>query len=76
MSSNRLFIGNEHSKRLSDFLRLRKSYLKKISIIKLGEGNSSLSDEERFSDNYFSQAYARLYAKGIGFTVTVHFRNH
>lgn len=52
-----------------------KRFLEKISIIKPGEGNSSLSDEERFSDNYFSQAYARLHAKGIGFTVTAHFRN-
>ncbi len=25
-TSNRLFIGNEHCQRLSDFLRLRKSY--------------------------------------------------
>ena len=52
-----------------------EKFLKKISIIKPGEGNSSLPDEERFSDNYFSQAYARLHAKGIGFTVTAHFRN-
>lgn len=52
-----------------------EKFLKKISIIKPGEGNSQLSDEERFSDNYFSQAYARLHADGIGFTVTAHFRN-
>lgn len=52
-----------------------EKFLKKISIIKPGEGNSTLSDEERFSDNYFSQAYARLHANGIGFTVTAHFRN-
>jgi DNA (cytosine-5)-methyltransferase 1 len=50
-------------------------FLKKISIIKPGEGNSTLPDEDRFSDNYFSQAYARLHEKGIGFTVTAHFRN-
>jgi DNA (cytosine-5)-methyltransferase 1 len=52
-----------------------EKFLEKISIIKPGEGNSQLSDEERFSDNYYSQAYARLHAKGIGFTVTAHFRN-
>jgi DNA (cytosine-5)-methyltransferase 1 len=52
-----------------------EKFLKKISIIKPGEGNASLSDEQRFSDNYFSQAYARLHADGIGFTVTAHFRN-
>ncbi len=27
------------------------------------------------SDNYFSQAYARLHPRGIGFTITAHFRN-
>ncbi len=52
-----------------------EKFLEKISIIKPGEGNSTLPDEERFSDNYFSQAYARLHEKGIGFTVTAHFRN-
>lgn len=52
-----------------------KDFLKKISIIKPGEGNSDLPDEHKFSDNYFSQAYARLHAEGIGFTVTAHFRN-
>jgi DNA (cytosine-5)-methyltransferase 1 len=52
-----------------------KGFLKKISVIKPGKGNAQLSDDERFSDNYFSQAYARLHPKGIGFTVTAHFRN-
>jgi DNA (cytosine-5)-methyltransferase 1 len=29
----------------------------------------------RFSDNYHSQAYARLHANGIGFTISANFRN-
>ncbi len=52
-----------------------KKFQNKISIINPGEGNAHLPDEQRFSDNYFSQAYARLHAKGIGFTITAHFRN-
>lgn len=52
-----------------------KGFLKKISVIKPGEGNSQLPEDQRFSDNYHSQAYARLHPKGIGFTVTAHFRN-
>jgi len=52
-----------------------KEFLTKISVIKPGEGNADLPDEQRFSDNYYSQAYARLHPKGIGFTVTAHFRN-
>jgi DNA (cytosine-5)-methyltransferase 1 len=52
-----------------------KDFLKKISPIRPGKGNADLPDGERFSDNYFSQAYARLHAKGIGFTITANFRN-
>lgn len=52
-----------------------KKFQDKISIINPGEGNAHLPDEQKFSDNYFSQAYARLHAKGIGFTITAHFRN-
>lgn len=52
-----------------------KLFLKKISVIRPGKGNADLTDEKKFSDNYYSQAYARLHAKGIGFTVTANFRN-
>lgn len=52
-----------------------KPFLKKISVIRPGKGNADLKAEKKFSDNYYSQAYARLHAKGIGFTVTAHFRN-
>jgi DNA (cytosine-5)-methyltransferase 1 len=52
-----------------------KAFIEKISIIGPGEGNASLPDAQRFSDNYYSRAYARLHPKGIGFTVTAHFRN-
>ncbi|MDZ4696509.1 MAG: DNA cytosine methyltransferase [Deltaproteobacteria bacterium] len=50
-------------------------FLEKISAIQPGQGNAQLPDGERFSDNYFSQAYARLHPQGIGFTITAHFRN-
>lgn len=52
-----------------------REFLAKISAIQPGEGNAQLPDGERFSDNYFSQAYARLHPRGIGFTITAHFRN-
>jgi DNA (cytosine-5)-methyltransferase 1 len=52
-----------------------KVFLKKIGPIRPGKGNSDLPDGERFSDNYYSQAYARLHRKGIGFTITANFRN-
>lgn len=52
-----------------------KEFLKKIGPIRPGKGNSDLPDGERFSDNYFSQAYARLHSKGIAFTITANFRN-
>ncbi|MGH8022791.1 MAG: DNA cytosine methyltransferase [Limisphaerales bacterium] len=49
--------------------------MKKIGPIRPGKGNADLPDGERFSDNYYSQAYARLHAKRIGFTITANFRN-
>lgn len=52
-----------------------EKYLKKISVIKEGQRNATLSDGERFSDNYFSQAYARLHRKGISQTITTQFGN-
>jgi DNA (cytosine-5)-methyltransferase 1 len=52
-----------------------KDFLKKIGPIRPGKGNADLPDDLRFSDNYYSQAYARLHAKGIGFTITANFRN-
>jgi site-specific DNA-cytosine methylase len=52
-----------------------RRFLEKISAIQPGQGNAQLPDGERFSDNYFSQAYARLHPHGIGFTITAHFRN-
>lgn len=50
-------------------------FLDKISGIQPGQGNAQLPDGERFSDNYFSQAYARLHPRGVGFTITANFRN-
>jgi len=52
-----------------------KDFLKKIAPIRPGKGNADLPDCDRFSDNYYSQAYARLHARGIGFTITANFRN-
>jgi DNA (cytosine-5)-methyltransferase 1 len=52
-----------------------KEFQQKISPIKPGTGNSHLPDDTRFSDNYYSQAYARLHAQGVGFTITANFRN-
>lgn len=52
-----------------------EQYLKKISVIKEGQRNATLSDEKRFSDNYFSQAYARLHRSGIAQTITTQFGN-
>ena len=51
------------------------AYLKKISIISEGGSNQELPDDQRFSDNYFSQAYARLDRYGIAQTVTTYFSN-
>jgi DNA (cytosine-5)-methyltransferase 1 len=50
-------------------------FLKKISLISEGGRNQELSDELRFSDTYFSQAYARLHRNGIGQTITTYFGN-
>ncbi len=52
-----------------------KEFLKKISVIRPGKGNADLEEKKKFSDNYYSQAYARLHPRGIGFTVTANFRN-
>jgi len=52
-----------------------KAFLSKISVIRPGQSNATLPKSQRFSDNYFSQAYARLQPCGIGLTVTANFRN-
>src|SRR5262249_9670427 len=51
------------------------AYLKKIAVIGEGGRNQELPDHQRFSDNYFSQAYARLDRNGIAQTVTTCFGN-
>lgn len=51
------------------------AFLEKISIIPEGGGNRDLDPEVQFSDNYFSQAYARLSRKEPAYTVTAHFMN-
>jgi DNA (cytosine-5)-methyltransferase 1 len=50
-------------------------YLEKISVIEEGGRNQDLPAEQRFSDNYYSQAYARLHRRGIAQTVTTYFGN-
>jgi DNA (cytosine-5)-methyltransferase 1 len=50
-------------------------YLEKISVIEEGGRNQELPDDQRFSDNYYSQAYARLHRAGISQTVTTCFGN-
>jgi DNA (cytosine-5)-methyltransferase 1 len=52
-----------------------KEFLEKIAVIAPGQGNSQLPPEMRFSDNYFSQAYARLHPDEPAYTITAHFRN-
>jgi DNA (cytosine-5)-methyltransferase 1 len=52
-----------------------KEFQEKISPIRPGTGNAQLPKKKRFSDNYFSQAYARLHPEGVGFTITANFRN-
>jgi len=52
-----------------------KTFVDKISTIKPGQGKLNLLDGERYSDRYFSQAYARLHPQGISFTITANFRN-
>lgn len=51
------------------------SFIEKISVIGEGGRNQDLPDEKRFSDNYYSQAYARLHRNGLAQTVTTHFGN-
>ncbi len=50
-------------------------FLEKISIIEEGGRNIELPKDQRFSDNYFSQAYARLHRNGIAQTITTSFSN-
>jgi DNA (cytosine-5)-methyltransferase 1 len=50
-------------------------FLEKISIIPEGGGNRDLDPEQQFSDNYFSQAYARLHRNEPAYTITAHFMN-
>jgi DNA (cytosine-5)-methyltransferase 1 len=50
-------------------------YLEKIGVIEEGRRNQDLPDGQRFSDNYYSQAYARLHRHGIAQTVTTYFGN-
>jgi DNA (cytosine-5)-methyltransferase 1 len=52
-----------------------EKYLQKISVIAEGGRNQDLPDDQRFSDNYYSQAYARLHRNGIAQTVTTYFGN-
>jgi DNA (cytosine-5)-methyltransferase 1 len=52
-----------------------KEFLKKISVITEGGRNTDLPDDQRFSDNYYSQAYARLHRAGIAQTITTCFGN-
>lgn len=52
-----------------------KEFLRKISVIAEGGRNMDLPKKERFSDNYYSQAYARLHRNGIAQTITTHFGN-
>jgi DNA (cytosine-5)-methyltransferase 1 len=52
-----------------------EKYLKKISVIQEGGRNVELPKAERFSENYYSQAYARLHRSGIAQTVTTYFGN-
>ncbi|HEX8524201.1 MAG TPA: DNA mismatch endonuclease Vsr [Tepidisphaeraceae bacterium] len=51
------------------------AYLKKISIIEEGGRNMELPEDQRFSDNYYSQAYARLHRNGLANTITTSFGN-
>lgn len=52
-----------------------KDYLEKVSVIREGGRNQDLPADVRFSDTYFSQAYARLSRHGIAQTITTHFGN-
>ncbi len=55
--------------------RHSKEFLEKIRIIEEGSRNQELADDQRFSDTYFSQAYARLHRRGIAQTITTSFSN-
>src|SRR5262249_32248805 len=50
-------------------------FLDKIGVIREGGRNLELPDGQRFSDTYYSQAYARLHRYGIAQTVTTCFGN-
>lgn len=50
-------------------------FLDKISVIPEGGGNQTLDPEQQFSDNYFSQAYARLSRGMPAYTITTSFAN-
>lgn len=50
-------------------------YLEKISVIGEGGRNAELPPGQRFSDTYWSQAYARLSRHGIAQTLTTCFGN-
>lgn len=52
-----------------------REFLKKIEVIEEGGRNLELPDDQRFSDNYYSQAYARLHRNGIAQTITTFFGN-
>lgn len=52
-----------------------KEFLDKISVIEEGGRNTELPEGQRFSNNYYSQAYARLHRNGIGQTITTYFGN-
>lgn len=52
-----------------------QKYLEKISVIEEGGRNTDLPKEQRFSDNYYSQAYARLHRNGVAQTITTSFSN-
>jgi DNA (cytosine-5)-methyltransferase 1 len=47
----------------------------KLQHIEEGGRNSELPEGIRFSNNYYSQAYARLHRNGIAQTITTHFGN-
>lgn len=50
-------------------------FLEKISVIPEGGGNNTLEPDLQFSDNYFSQAYARLTRDKPAYTITTNFLN-
>jgi DNA (cytosine-5)-methyltransferase 1 len=52
-----------------------EAFLRKLSVIKEGSRNQELPAGIRFSDTYYSQAYARLHRAGIAQTVTTSFGN-